>query len=623
MLGHNVRQLGHMIDTLVVLGSHLYWEQDHLYRYTRMVTPDPAARAYAKAFLGRCRWDLPGARALTMAWDEHRALLSARQPFRDFQYVYTAEDGTERYVSATGEPVFDDGGRFVGYRGTGRDVTDRWTDRARLEEAQALLGVAAVLGRVGAWSVDVRTGITRWTEQARALHELPPLTHEVTVQQAMQMYAPEHREELFAHYQRCAADGTPYDLEVQALTSAGRRVWVRVIGVAVRDHEGRTVRVQGAVQEIHASKTAAEAQREQAEHFRSTLDSLTDGFATIDAEWRITYGNAAAYAILRLPPAKLTGRPLWDVFPHARGTEFEENYRAAMERREVRRFDAHYPPLDMWIRASAFPSGQGIAISFTDITASVNASRDLQQQKEELERRVLERTEQLERINEELSAFTLAVAHDLRAPLGGISGFSRALAERLGPGMDDRSAHYLDRIQAGAERMDDLLAGLLALSRIGRAELDVHALDLSALARDALESLRAAQPHRQAVVEIEEGLHARGDPRLVRTLLENLLGNAWKFSAGRAPARIEVGRDAQGAIFVRDNGTGFDMQHAQSLFTPFRRLHDAGEFEGLGIGLASARRVVERHGGRIWAESAPGQGAVFRFTLCRPREAAG
>lgn len=481
------------------------------------------------------------------------------------------------------------------------------------QESDALL---ATLGRFGAWSTDVRSGTTRWTEQVPASQGLQ-LRHESRHEEILELFAPEYRGLLLAAYQRCAAEGISYDLEVEAFDCRGDRLWVRVIGVPVRDEAGSIVRVEGAFQDIHRSKLAAEKHRRLAERFRATLDSLTDGFATLDPDWRITYVNPAALAMLRLSD-RAVGRSFWDVFPQARNSPFEANYRLAMEQHEERRFEAYYAPLQMWIRACAFPSEQGIAISFTDATAEITAQHEMRRLNSELEERVRERTEQLRRINEELSAFTVAMAHDLRAPLAGISGFSRAAAERLCGDGDQKLMHYLTRIQAGAERMDELLAGLLELSRLGRADIAPRTLDLSALARDAIECLRAAAPERRARVVIQEGLQAQGDPRLVRTLLDNLLGNAWKFSAARDPACIELGRDLDGAFFVRDNGAGFDMARAEELFAPFRRLHSQEEFEGLGIGLASARRVVDRHGGRIWAESQPGGGTVFRFTLPRP-----
>ena len=598
---------------VVVLGSDWYWEQDAQLRFARVGAPPRPTRIDALRHLGQRRWELPGARALTMTWEEHQAVLTARLPFHDFQYAFDV-DGEPRSLSVSGEPMFGAGGEFLGYRGTARDVTSQWLERSELQDARTLLGVAAALGRFGAWSIDVRTGRTRWTEQARAIHQLP-LSHESGPEDVLDRFAPEYRAALQESFQRCAREGTPYDLEVEALTAQQERLWVRVIGVPVHGADGSIVRVQGAFQDIHKSKVAAEQQRRLAERLRVTLDSLTDGFATLDRQWRLTYVNPAAFAMLRLAPG-VVGRSLWELFPQARDSAFEENYRAAMERGEERRFDAFYRPLGLWLRASAFPSEQGIAVSFSDITAAVLARKRLLRENEELERRVGERTEQLQALNQELTNFTVAVAHDLRAPLAGIAGFARAAAERVAAGpQDDKLAHWLSRIEAGASRMDDLLQGLVELSRIGRAEIVPQPVDLTALARDSMEALRAATPERQVSCSIQEGLRAQGDRRLLRTVIENLLGNAWKFTAVRPLARIEVGCDGEGRCFVRDNGAGFAMQRAGELFTPFQRLHAADEFQGLGIGLASARRVVERHGGRIWAESQEGVGSVFWFTL--------
>lgn len=601
------------IDDLVALAADWYWEQDAMLRFTRLAVASPAAPYNLQPYLGRLRRELPDARALTMTWEEHDAVLAARQPFHDFQYAFTFEART-RYVSVSGEPRFDAAGVFRGYRGTARDVSNLWLQRGQLEDARALLGVAAVLGHFGAWWMDTETRSFRWTELAQP-NALLPVQGQGHMEQVLATYAPGHREQLQQAMQRCIADGTPFDLELQTLTQSGERMWKRVIGVAARDTDGRIVRLQGAFQDIQASKAAAEQHRELAQRLRVTLDSLTDGFGVLDRDWRITYVNPAALAMLRRDEAELVGHIFWDAFPGTRGSIFEDNYVTAMERGEVRRFEAFYPPMGIWFRASAFPSGQGIAISFTDITAAVEARQRLLEANEELERRVQERTEQLKRLNDELASFTVAVAHDLRAPLAGISGFSRAATERLAGHPDPKVPHYLSRVEAGVARMDDLLQGLLELSRIGSAEILPQAVDLSALAQDAIDNLRASAPERQVTASVQPGLATQGDARLLRTLLENLLGNAWKFSAPRALARIAVGRDADGAFFVQDNGAGFDPARAQELFAPFRRLHGDEEFRGIGIGLASARRVVERHGGRIWAESQPGVGSVFRFSL--------
>jgi len=230
-----------------------------------------------------------------------------------------------------------------------------------------------------------------------------------------------------------------------------------------------------------------------------------------------------------------------------------------------------------------------------------------------LESRIASRTEQLEAVNRELEAFSYAVSHDLRAPLRAIKGFSQILLEDHAGALAEGKLH-LDRISGAATRMNDLIDDLLQLSKMARSALVRGPFDVAQLAREIVDELRQAEPARRVEIAVPAELPAQGDARLVRVLLENLLRNAWKFTAKRDVARIEVGlRD--GAWFVRDNGAGFDAQRAGKLFQPFQRMHTAAEFEGTGIGLATAQRIVRRHGGRIWADSAPNEGATFFFTL--------
>ena len=236
-----------------------------------------------------------------------------------------------------------------------------------------------------------------------------------------------------------------------------------------------------------------------------------------------------------------------------------------------------------------------------------------------LEERVARRTSQLEVANRELESFAYSVSHDLRAPLRAIDGFARAVLEDHGERLPPEGRAYLERVCHAAERMGRLIDDLLALSRVTRREMHRRPVDLSALARAVADELAAAEPGRKVEVRIAPGLVAEADPGLVRLLLENLLRNAWKYTRPRKRARVEFGaeRGAAGAtvFYVRDNGVGFDPRHAGRLFQPFQRLHRDEEFEGTGIGLATAFRVVRRHGGRIWADAEPGRGAVFRFTL--------
>ncbi|MEO7160828.1 MAG: PAS domain S-box protein [Polaromonas sp.] len=225
--------------------------------------------------------------------------------------------------------------------------------------------------------------------------------------------------------------------------------------------------------------------------------------------------------------------------------------------------------------------------------------------------------------NQELEAFSYSVSHDLRSPLNTIDGFSRLLSKQIPGDAGEKVKHYLSRIQAGVTQMGQLIEDLLSLSQVTRAPLHTEPVDLSAMARSLLDEWTVRQPDRQVLVHVESGLQAEADGRLIRVAMENLLANAWKFTSQRAQAEISVGQtmDAAGlpVFFVKDNGAGFDMAYSGKLFEPFQRLHAAAEFSGTGIGLATVSRVIKRHGGRIGAESAPGCGATFSFTLPQVR----
>jgi signal transduction histidine kinase len=268
----------------------------------------------------------------------------------------------------------------------------------------------------------------------------------------------------------------------------------------------------------------------------------------------------------------------------------------------------------------------GIVIFSEDITVRKQAEETLVQFNAELEKRVRERTAQLEASNREMESFTYSVSHDLRAPLRGIDGWSCALVEDYGPGLDDRARQYLDRVRSEAQRMGHLIDDLLHLSRIARSKLSFTRVDMTALAGTIVSRLRDADPSRNTEFVIEPGLSTQGDAHLLEIALTNLFDNAVKFSSKRAHARVEFGasdrcdRDKPGPQFyIRDNGAGFDMAYANQLFAPFQRLHSCGEFPGSGIGLATVQRILHRHGGSIVPESHPQQGATFYFTIGGPQ----
>jgi PAS domain S-box-containing protein len=350
------------------------------------------------------------------------------------------------------------------------------------------------------------------------------------------------------------------------------------------------------------------------------MKRLDDGrYLLVNREWerlfkvpRVEVLNLTAHQVHSAQLAdSLRDNDLW-VVREGKTVQFEESHPNGVDG-SMRTYDSVKFP----VRDS---DGQVYAICgiSTDITERIILEEKTRKLNEDLEIRVRERTSDIERSTRELDAFAYSVSHDLRAPLRSLNGFSQALLEDFAGVLDDTGKDYLRRIHRSVRTMGQMIDSLLNLSRATRADLNRGPIDLTALAGEIAAELAAADPGRDVAVKIADDLSCTGDPQLLRLVLRNLLGNARKFSAKTPGARIDVGQvdiDGEGVFFVRDNGAGFDMRYAGKLFGAFQRLHSATDFEGTGVGLATVQRIVSRHGGRIFAEAEPGQGATFYFTL--------
>lgn len=256
--------------------------------------------------------------------------------------------------------------------------------------------------------------------------------------------------------------------------------------------------------------------------------------------------------------------------------------------------------------------------TLADTTERVLADRELSNYRYRLEQIVAERTAELQAVNRELNTFTYSASHDLRTPVRSVLGFGQALLDEYGDRLGDRGLDYLNRVLKAGQRMTELIDDLLSLSRVTQATLEFMPVDLSAIVRAIAAELREQSPDRAVTFDIQDGVTVTGDPHLLRVVIDNLLINAWKYASERAETRIEFGSVLDGEhcrCFVRDNGVGFDMAYVDKLFRPFQRLHSPTEFEGTGIGLATVRRIVERHRGRVWARGVVDEGAEFWFEI--------
>jgi PAS domain S-box-containing protein len=357
----------------------------------------------------------------------------------------------------------------------------------------------------------------------------------------------------------------------------------------------------------------------------SIVASISDGFAVFDSDWRIVYVNEPGAQLARRPARELVGRNLWTMFPQTVGTEFWARMHEAMREQRPIHFENQSLDGQRWFENTAYPSDEGLTLYTRDITDRKNARADLEAAKgqierlnTELEEHVQERTAELNATIKELEAFSYTVSHDLRAPLRAIDGFSRLLFEDYHAKLDVEGQRLLDVIRNSTVKMGKLVDGLLAFSRLGRQIMGSSMVDMDELAREAFSE--AAVIENEKIVQINFGKlpPAIGDRVLLRQVFINLFSNALKFTRGREPAIIEAGSRIDGdqnVFYVKDNGAGFDMRYADKLFGVFQRLHAVTEFEGTGLGLAIVQRIVHRHGGRVWAEGKPGEGATMYFSL--------
>ncbi len=471
--------------------------------------------------------------------------------------------------------------------------------------------------------LDADGRVTSWSQNAERLKGYRP--EEIIGCEYGVFFTPEEAasgdpEELFA----AAVNDGSVEVDGVRVRKDGTRFWAHGTLTVVRHDDGSLRGFVEVVQDV------TERQRSEVK-FRGLLEVAPDAILGVDIAGRIVIINAKAEELFGYARDHLLGQfvellvPTADggievpMRPAIAGYEVADRPNATGVEVEARRADGTRFPAEIGLSTLDTEDGVIISAAIRDISERKAAERAIQELNDDLERRVAERTEKLRETNAELESFSYSVSHDLRAPLRAVDGFAKMLSLDYDERLDDEGRRYLSRIRAGAQQMGQLIDGLLAFSRLQRQSMAWQPVHMRGVVEDVWEELVMERGGRDIELDVDELPVAYGDPRLVRHVLANLVGNAVKYTRERERPRIDIGHTVtaggQAAYFVRDNGAGFDMRYADKLFRVFQRLHRTEDYEGTGIGLALAHRIVVRHGGRMWADAEPGVGATFYFTL--------
>ena len=509
------------------------------------------------------------------------------------------------------------------------DITERVHTEQELRRAEERYARAQAIGHLGHWEYDPKAREFRGSDEVVRLCGLDPAATGHTVDEVTGRIS--EREAVRRAFVDLLEHDAPFDMELEidpADGAAVRIVWVRA--EVERDGDGSPVRVTGILQDTTADRRADEALRESqmmrdvAEHV-ARVGSLKWARSGARSAW-----SPEVYEIFDIHPGEFDGDLLRALKARVHPEDLEHLMRGVtgvmelgvlpVEEFRIVRRDGEERSIQCAGTGERDADGVVTALIgyVQDVTERRRAEAEIQQLNAELEERVEARTVELRAVNEELEAFAYAVSHDLRAPLRAIDGFSQIIVEDEAEALSQAGHENLARVRAAAQKMGELIDALLALSRLGRKQLDIGRIDLSWLAAEAVQRLREQDPGRSVEVAIAPGCKVTTDAALIDVVLTNLLGNAWKFTKLRSEAHIEFGQaalDGERVFYVRDDGAGFDPAYTDKLFQPFQRLHAADQFPGTGIGLATVRRIVARLGGRVWAEAEVEKGATFYFTM--------
>jgi len=494
------------------------------------------------------------------------------------------------------------------------------------KEIEAHLNQAKRIAHLGHWTWNLNTHEHSWSEEVFQIYgrqlELPPADD----QEVSRYFTADGWNTLIAAVEKCRREGVAYQCDAEIVKPDGSCGWITARGEAVRDAEGHIVALQGTVQDITERKQAEVALQHSQEQLKLFIDYAPASLAMFDRGMRYLACSQRWRDDYALGDGNVIGLRHYDVFPDI-SQQWKDIHQRCLAGEVIRNDEDRFERADgtvLWLRWEVRPwlmsaTIGGIVIFTEDITPQKHAEEILQQLNVTLEQRIVDRTAELKALNQSLESFVYSVSHDLKAPLRGVEGYSRLLEEDYRDRLDDEGRLFISNIRAGVARMNELIDDLLAYSRMERRTIESNTLDVAQLIRQAVAECSASMtPGAVEIVADVSPLKVQGDREGLALVVRNLLENAIKFSLHAAHPRIEFGAYRVGervVLRISDNGIGFDMKYAERIFEIFERLHRLEEYPGTGIGLALVKKALQRMNGRVWAQSAPGQGAAFYIEL--------
>jgi PAS domain S-box-containing protein len=543
------------------------------------------------------------------------------------------KDGSVFWANVVFTTLYNDDGHLIGFAKVTRDITGRKNadDKKAAINAELEKRVKANTAKIIANELRFRKliensydGITLldkklnvfyrsisserisgWNNSESLKHKVTDLTHPDDQAAIKEMFT-----EVLAN------PNTPMLLTFRTRHKTGNYTWVECLFTNMLYDEAVNAIVCN-FRDVTERKTAEEEIKKKTEQVENILESITDGFIALDNDFCYTYANKKIGVMLGCDPASLIGKYIWEQFPDAIESETHKAFLKAFTQQQYVCNEDYYTPLNLWQENHIYPTAGGLSVFIRDISERKQAELEIQLLNETLEKKVVDRTLQLEAVNKELESFSYSVSHDLRTPLRAISGYAHMLKEDFEGKLNEEGNRVINTIINNASLMGQLIDDLLSFSRLGRKEIMRHPVDMHTLVKMCVAELLKNES-KNYLINIKQLPACEADSSMLKQVWINLISNAIKYSSKFENPKIEIGFTIEKdrvIYFVKDNGVGFDMQYSHKLFGVFQRLHRNDEFEGNGVGLALAKRIINKHDGELWVEAYPGKGATFYFSL--------